>query len=292
MRANMTDAPRLIRMRATEASLLARRTGPADPASAAVEALGVACHAPVPDDLQAVALAIAGAVEAHGAGFAEGHEPAYHNRHHQAEATLAAGWLAAEACQAGLLDRRHAGLCVLALLGHDLLHDGNAMAPPGTLEQRAATATASFTGALPPAERDEVTRLILLTDPAMPPPLDLAGQIVREADLFGSLLPCLGWQLSMALARESAVTGLPGAAHIATHEGRLSLLAKLPPMTPAAITLGLEAARSLQHAAIARAGAAETPEQGAALLDALPREAGLASWRAALAALGLPALPR
>jgi hypothetical protein len=285
----MMAAP-LNRLRAAEAQLLARRDGPADPAGAAAAALVLACGEPAPADLRAVGLAIGAAVAAHGAGFAPGQEPAYHDRYHQAEAAIAAGWLAGEARRAGLLDGRQAGLCVLAMAGHDLLHDGDAAAPPGTLERRSAEATASLAEALPAAEREEITRLILLTDLAAPPPHDLAGRLVREADLFGSLTPCLGWRLSRALEREVAAAGVAGKAHIADHVGRHALLSLLPAMTPAAAALGLDVVRRLQLAALARAGNAATAEQGAARLDALPPEARQARWRAALLALGLPAL--
>jgi hypothetical protein len=288
----MTAETPLRALRAAEARLLARREGPADPEDAAVEALATAFGAPAPADLLAVGRAIAAAVEAHGASFAAGREPAYHGRHHQAEATLAAGWLAAEAKRAGLLDERRAGLFVLALAGHDLLHDGSADAPPGTLERRSAEVTTGLTDALPRAEREEITRLILLTDPTVPPPRDLAGLLTREADLFASLTPCLGWRLSEALAREWEAAGIAGATRVATHAGRLALLSLVPPMTPPAVALGLEAVRRLQIAALARGGEAATAEQGAARLDALPREAGRARWLAALAALGLPELPR
>jgi len=281
----------LLRLRAAEAQLLARRKGPPDPEAAAAAALRLAFGDAVPADLAAVGLAIGAAVEAHGAAFAPGTEPPYHDRHHQAEATIVAGWLAGEARRAALLDGRHAGLCVLALTGHDLLHDGNAAAPPGTLERRSAEVARSLTATLPEAERDEITRLILLTNLAVPPPHDLAGRLVREADLFGSLTPCLGWRLSRALGREFAAAGLGNTMHVADHVGRHALLTLPPPMSPPAEALGLEAARGLQLAALARAGEAASAELGAARLDALPPDVAQARWQAALVALGLPALP-
>lgn len=195
-------------LRAAEARLLFRREGPPNPTGAAAEALDLACGAPAPADLRDIGLAIGAAITAHGASFPPGLEPAYHGQHHQAEATIAAGWPAGEARRAGLLDARQAGLCVLALAGHDLLHDGNPALPPSTLEHRSAEATAELTEALQPAERAEITWLILLTDPAMPPPDDLAGRLVREADLFACLTPCLGWRLSQALERELTSAGI------------------------------------------------------------------------------------
>jgi hypothetical protein len=273
-----------------EARFLAQREGPANPPDAAAEALLLASGEPVPADLLAVGLAIGAAVSAHGASFPPGLEPAYHGQHHQVEAAIAAGWLAGEARRASLLDARHAGLCVLALAGHDLLHDGNAVAPHGTLERRSAEATATLTTLLARDERDEITRLILLTDPTLPSPSDLAGQLVREADLFGSLTPCLGWRLSEALAQEAAAAGVANAGRIASYAGRCALLTLLPSMSPPAVSLGLEAIRQLQRTALARAGAAETAEEGAARLDAMPAATARTLWHAALEAVGLPAL--
>lgn len=282
----------LARLRAAEALLLARRALPADPEASIAEALAAACDDGVPAGFASVGQAIGAAVAAHGATFGEGCEPPYHDRHHQAEAALCAGWLAGKARRAGLLDARQAGLCVLALAGHDLLHDGSSGGPPGTLERRSAEATDLLAAALTLENRAEIVRLIMLTALEQPPPADLPGRLVREADLFGSFTPCLGWRLSRALARELALAGTPDHACVATHAGRLALLRCLPPMTPPAVALGLEAARAAQIAALRHAACAAAPDEGAALLDALPEEEGRRRWKAALAALGLPALPR
>lgn len=271
---------------------MARRALPADPEAGIAEALAAACGDEVPAGFASVGRAIGAAVSAHGASFGEGCEPPYHDRHHQAEAVLCAGWLAGEARRAGLLDARQAGLSVLALAGHDLLHDGSSGGPPGALERRSAEATDLLAAALAPEDRAEISRLILLTALEQPPPADLLGRLVREADLFGSFTPCLGWRLSRALARELALAGTPDNACIATHAGRLALLRCLPAMTPPAVALGLEAARAAQIAALRHAACGAAPAEGAALLDALPEEEGRRRWKAALAALDLPALPR
>ncbi|WP_149541099.1 hypothetical protein [Siccirubricoccus phaeus] len=277
----------LVRLRTAEAQLIARRAAPPEPAAAVAEGLAAACGE-VPAGFAAAGQAIAAAVAAHGASFPPGGEPAYHDRHHQAEAMLCAGWLAREARRAALLDTRQAGLCVLAMAGHDLLHEGLA-APQGALEQRSAAAADRLAATLAPPDRAELTRLILETIPEAPPAGDLAAALVREADLFGSLTPCLGWRLSRALAREMAQAGIPGAARIATHAGRLAFLAAAPGMSPPAVALGLDAARQAQLAAFRSLAA--TAEAGAALLDALPEEAGRQRWRAALRGQGLPELP-
>jgi hypothetical protein len=276
-----------------EARLLARRAAAPDLLGAAAEALRDACGAAAPPGIIAAAERIAMAVEAHGASFPPGAEPAYHDRHHQAEATLAMGWLAAEARAAGLIDAPAAALCVLAMLGHDLLHDGDARAAPGSLEARSAEAALALLPDLPAAHRAEIRRLILLTDlhAAAPRTDDAAGRLVREADLFGSLTPCLGWRLSHALALEETRSGQPDAARIATYAGRLTLLRSLPEPTPASAVLGLHAACTVQHGALARATGAPTAEAGAAALDRMPAEAARRCYVAAMAALGMPGLP-
>jgi hypothetical protein len=294
----MTEAaPLLVRLRAAEARLIARRAGPPAPEAAVAEALVEACGGDaVPPGYAAAGQAIAASVEAHGASFAAGAEPDYHDRHHQAEAALCAGWLAGEARRAGLFDVRTAGLLVLAMAGHDLLHDGRAGEgrPVGALERRSAEATDRLAAAhLPPPDRAEIIRLILVTIPGAPAPGDLAAQMVREADLFGSLTPSLGWRLSRALAQELERAGeAPEAsARVASHAGRLALLTMLPAMSPAAVALGLAASRSAQIAALGAAGGGATPEQGAALLDGLAPEEGMRRWKAALRGLGMPELP-
>jgi hypothetical protein len=280
----------LDRMRAIEAQLLARRDGAPDPQAAVEEALAAVCGEAVPAEIAAAARATATAVEAHGAAFPPGAEPAYHDRYHQAEATLCAGHLAAEALRAGLLAPRAAALVVLAMAGHDLLHDGTAGEAPGALERRSAEATARLATMLPEADRAEVVRLILATAPDAAPD-DLAGRMVREADLFASLTPDLGWRLSRALAAELRAARLPGAGIVASHAGRFVLLDRLPPMTPPAVALGQEATRQAQLAALRRAGHAACAAEGAERLDAMPPAEAGACWAAALAACGMPDLP-
>ncbi|WP_368416531.1 hypothetical protein [Falsiroseomonas sp.] len=276
--------------RAAEAQLLARRAAAPDTEGAVLAALAAACGRVVPDDLAAAGRAIAAAAQAHGESFASGAEPAYHDRHHQAEATLCAGWLSAAARRPGLLQPREAGLLVLAMAGHDLLHEGSAGDPPGALEQRSATATQRLAASLPEAERAEIARLILATAQGATPS-DLTARMAREADLFGSLTPTLGWRLSHALAEERRAAGVPGADAIATHGGRLALLGVLPAMTPPAVELGLDAIRQIQREALRLAGGASSAAEGAARLDAMPAEEAGWRWDEALAALGLPGLP-
>jgi hypothetical protein len=267
---------------AWEARMIARRAAPPDMMGAVAEALAL-CGTPVPPALAEAGAGIARRVERHGLTFPAGAEPSYHGRHHQAEATLAAAWLVSAAPEPGPGLGR---LCVLAMAGHDLLHDGRGAAP-GALEARSANATLALCGALDVADRAEIERLILLTDPLAPAPADEAGRLVREADLFGSLTPRLGWRLSEALAREHAAAGLPGAAAIVTYAGRAALLGRFTRFTEGAVALGLAAGVAAQLAALAEAGGAQDPQAGAARLDAMPREAARARHDAALAARGL-----
>ncbi len=231
------------------------------------------------------------AVEAHGAGFPPGAEPAYHDRHHQAEAALAMGWLTAIAREAGLVTAAEAGLGTLAMIGHDLLHDGSEAGPPGRLERQSAEVAAALAGAagLGAAELAELRRLILGTEFARPPEPGLLLALAREADVLGSLCPRLGWQLGEALAAERRTDGDAQASRVASFAGRLSFLCALPPPTAPGRTLGLAVALADQVAAFARAAAeaglaAATPAAGAAALDALPRDVARAHYDDALVA--------
>ena len=283
----MTDQKLLVTLAALEAFILARRQGPPD-LDAAVQAAMVKLHGDaVPHAIATAGHAIAQAVEAHGATFPPGTEPAYHDRHHQAEAILAAGWLGAAAMDAGLMSKHEATLLILAMAGHDLLHDGTLGDTAGALERRSAFRTDALITFLPTTDRAEISRLIMATMPEAEVG-DLPARLAREADLFASLTPGLGWRLSLALATEMAAAGLPGADAIASHAGRLALLKRLPEMTPPAQTLGLAAARAVQLAALCRAGGDSCAETAAANLDAMPSEENARLWHAALIALGWP----
>jgi len=285
----MTQLAALRTLRGLEARLLMRRSHPPEVAAAVRDALAAIHTDGPPADIAKAGAAIAEAVEAHGARFPPGAEPAYHDRHHQAEATLAAGFLAAAALRGGEMAPRAAWLLVLAMAGHDLLHEGRP-AEGEALERRSAARTEALATALPPEERAILARLILATAPAAAPP-DLPARMAREADLFASLTPDLGPRLSRALAAEWRAAGVTDMGTPTTHAGRCALLQRLPAMTPPARALGLEAVRSLQLEALSVAGETEDPAEGARRLDAMPPAAAAARWAAALASLGLPELP-
>lgn len=282
------SAPRVIRLAidegsparalaAAEAFLLARRAG--DPAveAAAREALRDAAGPDATTRPEGrAAMILAGMVERHGMSFPAGREPAYHDRHHQAEAILAMGWLAGAARRRGLLDARGAARAVAAMAGHDLLHDGSVGGARGELERRSAAATDEVAAScgVDADGRAEIGRIILATtwpwEEAEAP--DLACRLAREADLFASTLPALGMPLARRLARELAAAGQPDAAAVASHVARMALLRMLPPATEAAHALGLDAARDAQIAAYARVAerlGAGSAEAAAAALDAM-----------------------
>jgi len=262
-----------------EAFLLRRRSGKPEMDAAVTQALQEATGSPGPSPCAArTGAAIAAAVEAHGAGFPPGEEPAYHGRHHQAEATLAMGWLTGAARRLGLLTPDEAALGVVAMAGHDLLHDGRVYATRGVLEQRSAEAVAALAAAegLDAARIGTLRRIILATtwpwenDEAT----DLLCHLAREADLFGSSLPTLGPLLSQKLAHEFAVCGLVGAEGVASHAARVGLMRMMGPATVPAQALGLDALRTVQLAAYEgaarRLGLKDTSaEAGAVALDAM-----------------------
>lgn len=250
----------LAAMQQAEAMLLARREGAPEVPAAVVQALADArgeAHVSLP--VTRTALAIAAAVECHGAAFPPGSEPAYHDRHHQAEAVLAMGWLAGVARRRGMLDADQAALAVAAMAAHDLLHDGRVHAERGLLERRSADTAAAIAAAegLPPSGIATLRRIILAT--TWPWEDDeatcLAGLLAREADLFGSSLPVLGPLLSRLLAHELAVAGQPAAETVPTHAARVALLRLMPPPSLPARLLGLDMVRAAQleaYTAVAR----------------------------------------
>ena len=262
-----------------EQRLLARRAGAPDMPAAVRMALREATGSDgSPRPMGSAAIAIAEAVERHGAAFPPGQEPAYHDRHHQAEAALAMGWLAGAARRLGLMDAAQAELAVAAMAAHDLLHDGRMHAERGLLERRSADLAAGIAAqaGVDDAGITALRRIVLATtwpweEKEAP---DLACRLAREADLFGSALPVLGPRLSRLLAVELAAAGQPSPEDVAGHVARVALLRLLPPASAPARILGLAAAREAQietYAGAARRLALDppTPEAAAAALDAM-----------------------
>ena len=181
----------------------------------------------------------------------------YHNQHHFVEAVLAMGMLCAVARDLGLISAVEAALGVVAMVGHDIGHDGSA-ASGGALEALAAAETLRISR-IAGVDADRLARIgyvIEGTDPAevtgnearsagtLPPgrfgaATDMMRSLANEADVIASLMPNLGLRLGDALAAERRVAGEPGAARSASFSGRLAFLRLYAWFTPAAAQTGL-----------------------------------------------------
>jgi len=288
--AGCAGSPRALFKRAEE-TLAERRSHPPDMSGAVSEALKTILYGEEPPpDIVAAGQAIAEAVTAYAHSRANANEPAYHNQYHQAEATVAMGWLCAMARRLGLLDATTAMAGVLAMAGHDLRHDGSNPAA-GILEAHSATLTVELAAR---AGLDETTlatirRVIMATDPLRSSEEqasdDLICRLGQEADLFASLTPVLGWRLGQFLARETHAVAYDPEPRLDSFAGRLQLLRSRQPASPAGRQLGLDAAVADQIAALAIFGDGD-PQQGAARLDARPFTEARADYLAALAAIG------
>lgn len=267
----------MIRLRAQVADMRAAV------AAALADAL---CGNAAPPGAEAAGQAVADAVTTHAASFAPQAEPAYHDLHHQVEATVAMGWLCAEASRLGLLAPQDAAAGVLAMAGHDLQHDGS-VPPPGVLEARSADLTVDLAAraGLGATTQATIRHVILATDPARAlAPDDLLGHLAREADLFGSLTPELGWRLGQALAREEHAARFQPAPPVESFAGRLLLLRTHRSASAPGRRLGLDDAVAAQLAALAVFGEGDA-EQGASRLDAFPLAEARARYLAALASV-------
>lgn len=206
----------------------------------------------------------------------------YHNRWHFAEATRAMGWLCRAARREQRLDAADAAIGVLAMLGHDIDHDGSS-AQDGRLEAVSAARIAAIAAETGIAASDSarITDVILATNPALvarnaamaEQPAGLLRMLANEADVFASLLPGLGRQLGSALAAERNLPPeRPG-----QHGERLAFLRLYERFSPPAMALGLAALHEDQIAAFGSDQAA-----GAAALDRLPLREANAAYNSAL----------
>ena len=224
----------------------------------------------------------------------------YHNQYHFAEAVLAMGALCAAARELGLISPAEAALGVVAMVGHDIGHDGSP-ASGGALEALAAAETVRISrSARIPAERLAwLAYIIEGTDPGavagnegrsagiLPPgrfgaSADALRSLANEADVMASLMPHLGLRLGDALAAERRLAGEPGTAGIASFSGRLAFLRLYAWFTPAATNLGLPDMVRAQIDRLAEVasslGAGTTPDDGAAALDRMDLRAARALY--------------
>ena len=260
-----------------ERELIVRRRSPPDLSGAFLAAApGLA------DPLRKAGLAIAATMDE--LATMAGDLP-YHGRHHAVDATLAMAALCSEAVRLGMIDRQHAACGVIAMVGHDMLHDG-ALPGGGVLERRSQAAVALILGrsGIGVADAAMIEAVILATDPdrvvanaarlgaeSLPLPQDVLNKLANEADVFGSLLPRLGPMLVRALAEEWRPLGDPALLAVAKPTARLAFLRGVPRFSRPAIAVGLTEALGRGLSAYAEIGgqwgAAATPEAGCAVLD-------------------------
>jgi hypothetical protein len=282
---------------AVEAEFFAMRARPPVPRTAFAAALRHAAGPGAPARFAHVGESIADAVDA---AACRRPELPYHNRHHVAEAVLSMGWLARAARRAGAIGETDAALGVVAMVGHDLHHDGS---PPngGALEARAAAEVVAIAAdfGLSARERDTLHAIIIGTDPfrvvrnaaraagelAVGPlgaAVDAVIAMANEADVFASVMPGLGAMLTDDLIRERREAGDQSASSLASFTSRLGFLTTYGNLGPAARSLGMDGLRARQVDAFTMFGA--TPGAGAAALDRMPRDEATQRYAAALAA--------
>lgn len=215
-------------------------------------------------------------------------EPAYHNRYHTAETVASMALLCGEAVSLGMLADADVALGMLAMLGHDLGHDGS-LPPPGVLEAISADRTARLAAGLPHQQIIMLRQVITATDPtqvlanrrramaADATALDHLCRLANEADVLASLLPDMGWRLAGELAEEWVAHDPVRASDLTTFVGRRNFLLLYQPVSEPAARLGLAQNLAAQIAAFMPQG----PHQ----LDRLPRDEAMRRYRGRLTAL-------
>ena len=284
-----------------ETAFLAWRGKPPNLGAALAGALA-ALGEPVPPPLAQAGSNIAQTVDT-----ATAPEHRYHNRHHVAETVWAMAWLCRVAVDQGMIGLHQAVLGVVAMVGHDMHHDGSAT-PGGVLEARSRAAVKPILHAAGVGAADiaRIGDLIAGTDPALVAgnaarhggtlpagalgaAQDALRRMANEADICASLLPTLGPRLGRLLAEEWATSPTPGPGDVATAGGRLAFLRAYQAASAPAHALGLPDARARCIAAYAEAGRRLTgiasPERGCAALDRLPAADADIAYAAALAAV-------
>jgi hypothetical protein len=206
-------------------------------------------------------------VEADGQRRAEqGSELAYHNREHVKDVLVALKLLADTAPIALAAEDLH--LTILAMVGHDLGHDGLPNRSPRQLELQSSQMVCSLLdrSTLGHQRCRRLRTIILMTDPKDYPRLAqrsrrsvLSTQIALavDADLFTSLLPSRGFLLGARLAEEQVHAGLPQAISLATLQGRAGFLKFAPLLSNAIRSLGMQDLVDAQLSVIQRLGEAD-----------------------------------
>ena len=219
-------------------------------------------------------------------------ELAYHNRYHFSEATLAMGWLCGIARARGMITLHQAALGVVAMVGHDLGHDGS-WNQTGELEALSAGAVAAIAASVGVGPDDQMALRGVVLATALNAVrenkiraadreraghrqvgVDALHLIASEADVLTSLMPGLGCRLGHALAAEWAAN--PGTPPLdpSSFTGRVAFLRLHDYLSDASIELGLLRMHVSQVMAFrqlaVRCGLVAEAEAGAAILDRLP----------------------
>jgi hypothetical protein len=202
-----------------------------------------------------------------------GREPQYHNRLHMAD-TLVCMTLLLKAQRAVLgtpsaKARRHEWLAMLAMLAHDLLHDGSVNQYPAQLESRSAQALRPLMQRHGMPEQDQlvVRHLILKTDPLcvrqahaqvaerafVIEDVDCLAVLVEEADILASTLAVTGMDLTRSLSAEWERSNPSMAPVLLTRLGRLRFLQFGALFSsPASRFMGIQQARQSEMDALHR----------------------------------------
>ena len=196
-----------------------------------------------------------------------GREPQYHNRLHMADTLV---------CMTVLLraqrhvqgppsnkSRRHEWLALLAMLSHDLLHDGSVNQYPAQLESRSVQALLPVMQRHGVASEDQavVRHLILKTDPLCVrhshaqvadrvftvEDVDCLAVLVQEADILASTLAVTAMDLTRGLSQEWEQANPSMAPVLLTHLGRLRFLEFAALFSsPASRWMGIQQARQAE----------------------------------------------
>jgi hypothetical protein len=202
--------------------------------------------------------------------YAQGAEPAYHNRLHIADTLVCMTYLM-RACRAlGIAGADQAPVGALALVimaGHDFLHPGGSNSTPSEFETRAVADLQPLVQAagLNSADRDSLSHCILATDPTRVKAFhvdvrtrtfdlgqrDCLAVLVQEADILASTLPKTQEGLTQALSREWAPTQPTAAERLLLPQNRLLFLEHAALFSsPAALMLGLDKVKGRQMTSI------------------------------------------
>jgi hypothetical protein len=202
-----------------------------------------------------------------------GQEPSYHNRLHMADVLVCMTLLLkAQRSVQGVRSaqgRLHEWLGLLAVLAHDLLHDGSINQYPAQLESRSVEALQPLMQRHGMTEHDQrvVKHLILKTDPLCVrqthahvadrhftvEDVDCLAVLVEEADILGSTLTVTAHDLTQSLAREWELFNPSMASALQTRSGRLRFLQGGALFSsPASAWMGIQKARQAEIDAITR----------------------------------------